>query len=201
MAPGSCVAGCPPSSPTDPCLPTAAAGARPLNAGLERRWTATQTAVSRLSRGGPVSPVMVRHAHILVASLLLLLLLLLLCCRCLGGMSAADGDEYGMALGGRLGLGLARAGLAERAEVPHNSSVGPIGVHAWRNDSANIRLVKAWNDFLALTPLTREFAGAVTDTPPVALDWSVGADIPIGWKNVSDKQFRGSIKRLSGKLF
>ena len=189
-----------PSLLPDRPLPAHCCGRRPA----PQRWTGTtldgnQTAVSRLSHGGPVSPVMVRHAHILVASLLLLLLLL--CCRCLGGMSAADGDEYGMALGGRLGLGLARAGLAERAEVPHNSSVGPIGVHAWRNDSANIRLVKAWNDFLALTPLTREFAGAVTDTPPVALDWSVGADIPIGWKNVSDKQFRGSIKRLSGKLF
>ena len=37
-------------------------------------------------------------------------------------------------------------GEAERDEVPHNSSVGPLGVHEWRNDSANIRLVKAWNE-------------------------------------------------------
>ena len=71
-------------------------------------------------------------------------------------------------------------GVVGRGEAPHNSSVGPIGAHEWRNDSANIRLVKAWNDLLALSPLSREFPGAVSDTPPVALDWTVGADMPIG---------------------
>jgi hypothetical protein len=54
----------------------------------------------------------------------------------------------------------------------------------WRNDEANLRLVRAWNDYLSLTPLTRELGGAVTDSPPVALNWTMGADIPNGgWKN------------------
>jgi hypothetical protein len=62
-------------------------------------------------------------------------------------------------------------------------SVGPLGSHPWRNDSLNIALVAAWNEYLALTPLSREYSGAISDAPPVSLDWDVGADMPIGWKN------------------
>ena len=54
----------------------------------------------------------------------------------------------------------------------------------WRNDVANLRLVKAWDDYLAQTPLTRERSGPVSDFPPVSLNWSVGrTDIPVGLKN------------------
>ena len=54
----------------------------------------------------------------------------------------------------------------------------------WRNDVANLRLVKAWDDYLAQTPLTRDRSGPVSDSPPVSLNWSVGrTDIPVGLKN------------------
>eukprot|EP01047_Picozoa_sp_COSAG01_P071776 COSAG01_NODE_11233_length_1976_cov_21.306873_1_plen_295_part_10 len=73
------------------------------------------------------------------------------------------------------------------AKGQQRSSNEPAASHAhnrWRNDEANLRLVRAWNDYLSLTPLTRELGGAVTDSPPVALNWTVGADIPNGgWKN------------------
>jgi hypothetical protein len=105
-----------------------------------------------------------------------------------------------MMVSGLLQKESSRLGAVEHDETPHNSSVGPLGVHEWRNDSANIRLVKAWNDLLALSPLSREFAGAVNDDPPVALDWAVGADMPIGWKNGVACRFGNQIV-LAGGLF
>ena len=50
----------------------------------------------------------------------------------------------------------------------------------WRNDSANIALVKAWQQFQP--PFSSRYDN-VKDTPPFRVDWTVGDDIPIPWKN------------------
>ena len=85
------------------------------------------------------------------------------------------------------------------AELPP-PSVGPLGEHPWRNDSANLRLVKAWDDYLRLSPLSREYAGAVSDKPPVQLTWDVGVDMPIGWKNGVACRFGNQVV-VAGGLF
>ena len=54
----------------------------------------------------------------------------------------------------------------------------------WRNDSANLALVAAWDSYLAATPLSDDVTStAVSDEPPVKLSWSLGAEMPHGQKD------------------
>ena len=58
------------------------------------------------------------------------------------------------------------------------------GPYPWRNDSANLALTAAWNDFLAATPFSADTPSPdVVDTPPVSLRWSLGSDMPWAQKD------------------
>ena len=49
---------------------------------------------------------------------------------------------------------------------------------AWRNDSANIAITTALNEYLSYVRLTALYDGSVTDAAPVRADWSVVGDMP-----------------------
>ena len=54
----------------------------------------------------------------------------------------------------------------------------------WRNDTANIELVSRWNAYLQSTPLSDDVSGAaVSDDPPLTLEWSLGQEMPYGQKD------------------
>ena len=54
---------------------------------------------------------------------------------------------------------------------------------AWRNDSANVAITAAFNDYLRLTPFSNTHDGAITDAQPVRLDWSIIGDMPHAMKD------------------
>jgi hypothetical protein len=70
--------------------------------------------------------------------------------------------------------------LAAVPHVPHVPHVPPQKKqpYPWRNDSANIALTAKWNQYLAATPFSDDVSGAISDQPPIALDWSLGTDHP-----------------------
>ena len=60
----------------------------------------------------------------------------------------------------------------------------PSTAPVWRNDSANMELVRRWNSYLSATPFSDDVSGAaVSDEPALALDWSLGRDMPYGQKD------------------
>lgn len=49
----------------------------------------------------------------------------------------------------------------------------------WRNDSANLAVTRGWNKYLGATPFSDDVSGpAISDSPPVALEWTLGVDHP-----------------------
>ena len=53
----------------------------------------------------------------------------------------------------------------------------------WRNDSANLALTAAVNEYLAHTSLTGMYDGNVTDARPFRLEWDVIGDMPYALKD------------------
>lgn len=54
----------------------------------------------------------------------------------------------------------------------------------WRNDTANLLLTHAWNALLTATPWSIDLTSPdIVDTPPVALNWSLGTDMPVAQKD------------------
>jgi hypothetical protein len=63
-------------------------------------------------------------------------------------------------------------------------AISPPHQHFWRNDSANLAVTASWNRYYAATPFSWDVTSPnITDTPPFALDWSVGTDSPLGQKD------------------
>ena len=63
------------------------------------------------------------------------------------------------------------------------SSAGDTLPFPWRNDTANLALTAAWNDLLTATPWSLDITSPdTTDAPPVALEWSLGTDMPFAQK-------------------
>ena len=55
----------------------------------------------------------------------------------------------------------------------------PFEPYAWRNDSQNLAVTRGLNKYLAATPFSDDVSGAaISDSPPVALEWSLGTDHP-----------------------
>eukprot|EP01045_Picozoa_sp_COSAG04_P002948 COSAG04_NODE_114_length_25503_cov_39.366832_5_plen_473_part_00 len=70
---------------------------------------------------------------------------------------------------------------------------------AWRNDAANLRLVAAWGAYLEQTPLSDDYGGdSISDDVPIRLEWSVGSDMPIGWKNGVACRFGDTVVTAGG---
>ena len=64
------------------------------------------------------------------------------------------------------------------ALLPLPLSLGPQPFR-WRNDSQNLAVTAAWNDYLAAVPFTDDVSGAsISDRPPVSLSWTLGVDHP-----------------------
>ena len=74
------------------------------------------------------------------------------------------------------GLQLTLIPLAEFTSIKSDDGQA----HPWRDDAETLRMVSAFNDYLNHKPLSEDYAGAVSDAPPVALRWSVGRDMPRG---------------------
>jgi hypothetical protein len=53
----------------------------------------------------------------------------------------------------------------------------------WRNDSANVAMTAAFNEYLAETSFTGIYDGSVTDARSVRMDWDVAGDMPRALKD------------------
>lgn len=64
-------------------------------------------------------------------------------------------------------------------------TIGPSrSAFSWRNDSANLALTARWNDLLTATPWSLDITSPdVVDTPPIALEWTLGTDMPMAQKD------------------
>ena len=51
----------------------------------------------------------------------------------------------------------------------------------WRDDDVNIEGVRELNRVYERIPFSREYEG-VLDLPPLKLEWSTGANLPVAWK-------------------
>ena len=67
----------------------------------------------------------------------------------------------------------------------------------WRDDDVNIEGVRELNRVYERIPFSREYEG-VLDLPPLKLEWSTGANLPVAWKGGVAGRFGDSIVLAGG---
>ena len=53
----------------------------------------------------------------------------------------------------------------------------------WRNDTANLALTAALNEYISNVPFTLTQDGSVTDSRPLHLEWDIVGDMPNAFKD------------------
>jgi len=67
----------------------------------------------------------------------------------------------------------------------------------WRNDEANLEVVRQFNQALEYIPFSSEHEG-VLDQCPFRIDWSVGPNLPMSWKGGISGVFGSEIVLTGG---
>ena len=67
----------------------------------------------------------------------------------------------------------------------------------WRDDDVNIEGVRELNRVYERIPFSREYEG-VLDLPPLKLEWSTGANLPVAWKGGVAGSFGDTIVLAAG---
>ena len=67
----------------------------------------------------------------------------------------------------------------------------------WRDDDVNIQGVRELNRVYERIPFSREYEG-VLDVPPLKLEWSTGANLPVAWKGGVAGRFDDTIVLAGG---
>ena len=67
----------------------------------------------------------------------------------------------------------------------------------WRDDEVNIEGVRELNRVYERIPFSREYEG-VLDLPPLKLEWSIGANLPVAWKGGVAGSFGDAIVLAAG---
>ena len=67
----------------------------------------------------------------------------------------------------------------------------------WRDDDVNIEGVRELNRVYERIPFSREYEG-VLDLPPLKLEWSTGANLPVAWKGGVAGNFGDTIVLAAG---
>ena len=84
-------------------------------------------------------------------------------------------------------------------DVSGVASSSPSSTAFWRNDSANLALTASWNRYYDATPFSFDVTSPnISDTPPFSLDWSMGKDGPLGWKDGHGCLFGGRYFAIAG---